>query len=223
MFRLLAALTLSALVSGAAVEEEGCVVCQDPIAAEDPRAAAVFACHGNKFHLDCARNVILRSPQKSCPCCRAPPAADHRAALGLPPAAVSAGAATAELNIRERVEYLLTRLDEDQSADFLAFLQGMLERRTMNPSVVSLAADRRIISLTIRTHTDVVSGATLERSIEIHPLASAQEVKELIESSSGIPVSQQRLVFRGQVLADGDRLNDVGVVDTSVINLQVLE
>src|SRR4051812_46958046 len=56
-------------------------------------------------------------------------------------------------------------------------------------------------------------------SVQIDDDSTVLQLKESIETSLNIPFSQQRLIFSGKVLKDGDVLSSVGIKEGVTIHL----
>ena len=56
-------------------------------------------------------------------------------------------------------------------------------------------------------------------SMKVRPGDTVLALKQKIRDSKNIPVAQQRLIFRGQQLADGSRLYDLKIFDGATVHV----
>ena len=77
----------------------------------------------------------------------------------------------------------------------------------------SLNDDPALCTINVRTLT----GKKL--CVKVHPGDTCLSIKQKIRDAEGIPVAQQRLIFKQQELIDGKRLYDSEVFDGATVHL----
>jgi ubiquilin len=63
----------------------------------------------------------------------------------------------------------------------------------------------------MKIHTKIGNGETLEW--EVHPEFGVLDLKALLEDSTGLAISEQRILHKGRALRDEDTLQTAGVAD----------
>ena len=67
------------------------------------------------------------------------------------------------------------------------------------------------------TLKDIKAGKAIQ--LDVHPEDTAAAVKAKVEAQEGIQASQQRIIFRGKTLGDGQTLRELGVQKGAMLHL----